>query len=67
MMRPWKIIGIGFVLVLLGLLVPLLMVARIIQANFVLAFLSHGASVAGLMLGLVGTALYNQLDSSRHR
>jgi hypothetical protein len=64
---PLKIIAIGFVLVLLGFVIPALMVLHIIEANFVLAFLSHGASVAGLLLGLVGTALYRYLDKSKRR
>jgi len=56
--QPWKIIAIGFVLVLLGFLVPFLMVIGIIQPSFLLSFLSHGASVSGLLLGIIGAALY---------
>jgi hypothetical protein len=64
---PLKIIAVGFVLVLLGFLIPVLMVLHIIESNFVLAFFSHGASVAGLLLGLVGTALYRSLDKSKRQ
>lgn len=57
-MEPWKIILIGFVLVLFGFVAPFLMVLRVIQPSFLLSFLSYGASMAGLFLGLIGAALY---------
>jgi len=57
-MQPWKIIVIGFFLVLFGAVVPFLMVMRIIESSFILNFLSYGASMAGLVLGLIGAALY---------
>ena len=60
-LQPWKIIVIGFLLVLLGFLLPFLMVIDIIEANLLLSFLSHGASVAGLFLGLIGAASYVRL------
>ena len=56
--HPGAIIVLGFVLVLLGAVLPFLMVVRIIQPNLPLSFLSYMASVAGLALGLVGTAYY---------
>jgi len=51
-------IAVGFVLVLVGVLLPLLMVLRLIPAGFALSFLSYAASSAGLLLGIVGSALY---------
>jgi hypothetical protein len=60
-LHPWKIIAIGFVLVLFGFLAPFLMVIRVIEASLVLSFLSHGASVAGLLLGIIGAAMYSRL------
>ena len=56
--HPFATIAIGFVLVLLGAVLPLLMVMRIIQPNFPLSFFSYAASVAGLFLGLIGAAFY---------
>ena len=53
-----KIIAIGFVLVLLGVILPFLMVLRTIQPSFLLGFLSFAASVVGLVLGLIGAALH---------
>jgi hypothetical protein len=57
-MQPWKLILIGFVLVLFGFVAPFLMVIKIVPSSFVLNFLSYGASVVGLFLGLIGAALY---------
>lgn len=57
-MHPRTILILGFVLVLFGFVAPLLMVLKVIQPSFWLSFLSFGASVAGLFLGLVGTAFY---------
>jgi hypothetical protein len=51
---------LGFVLVVLGAVVPLLMVLHTIQPSFFLSFFSFGASVAGLGLGLVGTVYYGR-------
>jgi hypothetical protein len=56
-MHPRTIILVGFVLVLFGFLAPFLMVIKVIQASFVLGFVSYGASVAGLFLGTAGAAL----------
>jgi hypothetical protein len=63
--EPWKIIVIGFFLVLLGFVLPLLMVIKVVEASLFLSFLSHGASVAGLFLGLIGAASYTR--SSRNK
>ncbi|MGD8813463.1 MAG: hypothetical protein PVI78_03205 [Anaerolineales bacterium] len=52
--RAFRFILIGFVLVLIGFVVPLLMVIRVIQPGFLLGFVSYGASVVGLLLGLFG-------------
>jgi hypothetical protein len=55
--RPWAMIGLGFVLVLAGFVLPFLMVLRLIQPTFALSFLSVGASMTGLFLGLIGAAM----------
>jgi hypothetical protein len=66
MMRihPKKIIAIGFVLVLFGFLAPFLMVIKVIETSYVLSFLSHAASVSGLLLGIIGAAMYSRLGKS---
>ena len=57
-MQPWKLILIGFVLVLFGFVAPFLMVMKLVPSSFILNFMSYGASVLGLFLGLIGAALY---------
>jgi hypothetical protein len=47
---------IGFCLVMIGWVIPLLMVMRYIQPTFFLCFFSYAASLSGLMLGVIGTA-----------
>ena len=61
--NPWTLIGIGFVLVLLGFILPVLMVIDIIKTSLLLSLLSHGASVSGLILGLVGTIMARNIGS----
>jgi hypothetical protein len=55
---PRAVIAVGFALVLFGFVAPFLMVLRVIEPSFALSFLSHAASVSGLFLGLIGSALY---------
>ena len=57
-MKPLKLIFIGFLLVLLGAVLPFLMVIRVLEASFLLTFLAYGASVGGLFVGLLGAASY---------
>lgn len=55
---PVRLILIGFILVLSGFVGPLLMIIGIVETSFAFSFLSHAASVSGLFLGVVGTAMY---------
>ncbi len=57
-MQPIGMIGIGFLLVLLGFLLPFLMVLQVIQSTFLLNFLSYGSSIAGLFLGFLGASAF---------
>ena len=63
-MQPWKLILIGFVLVLFGAVAPFLMVIQVVESSFILSFLSYGASMVGLFLGLIGAALYVRIHGS---
>lgn len=56
--RPVHVILIGFLLVLLGVILPFLMVIKILESTFFLNFFSYTASILGLFLGLVGASLY---------
>jgi hypothetical protein len=57
-MHPLGMIGIGFILVLVGVLLPFLMVLQILQSTFLLNFLAYGSSIAGLFLGFLGASAY---------
>jgi hypothetical protein len=58
---PLKIILIGFALVVLGAVLPFLMVIHILKSTFFLNFFSYTASLVGLILGIIGSALYVKL------
>jgi hypothetical protein len=53
---------IGFVLVLIGFLLPALMTLRVIESTFFLNFFSYAASISGLMLGIIGAAIYTRIN-----
>lgn len=58
LIQPTKMIVLGFFLVVFGFLGPFLMVLGIVDLSFWLSFLSYTASVSGLVLGVLGSALY---------
>lgn len=62
---PWKLILIGFVLVLLGFILPVLMVIGVLEATLLLNFFAYGASISGLLLGLIGTVQITKLRKNR--
>ena len=49
---------IGFVLVVLGFVLPFLMVMRVLTSTFFLNFFSYGATMTGLILGFFGATMY---------
>lgn len=51
-----RLIFIGFLLVVLGVVLAFAMVLRIIPPSFIVSFISYGASLSGLFLGLIGIA-----------
>lgn len=55
---PRLILAIGFVLVLLGVVLPFLMVLRVVQPTWLLSFLSYAMSLVGLFLGAIGAIFY---------
>lgn len=56
--NPKRMIGIGFCLVLLGFVLPFLMTLQIVKPTFFLSFVSWGATLGGLCLGVTGSAQY---------
>jgi len=65
LMQPRNLILIGFVLLLLGFVIPFLIVVRVIPSTFFLNFLSYAASMLGLFLGMIGAVMYVRIH--RHR
>ncbi len=57
-MRPLHLLFLGFILSVLGVALPFLMVIHIVTSTFFLNFFSFTASVTGLILGIMGAALY---------
>ncbi|MDQ2692911.1 MAG: hypothetical protein M3Y68_12815 [Chloroflexota bacterium] len=51
---PRFLFRFGITLMLVGIVLPFLMSIRVVDATFLLSFLSYGASVAGLSLGSIG-------------
>ena len=51
-----QLIAIAVVLLLFGFIMPFLMAIHLVESTFFLNFLSFGASVLGLFLGLAGIA-----------
>jgi len=60
--HPKRLILIGFFLVLAGAVLPFLMVIQVLESTFFLNFFSFGATMAGLLLGMVGAATYVRLQ-----
>lgn len=60
-LSPLMMIVIGVLMMAVGgVVLPLLMVIHILEANFFLIFATYGMSVAGLYLGIIGVAHYVQ-------
>jgi heme/copper-type cytochrome/quinol oxidase subunit 4 len=64
-LSPLKMILIGFILMVLGVILPFLMVLHIIASTFFLNFFSYTASLVGLILGLIGSAYYVRLKKKK--
>lgn len=55
---PVGLMVIGFFLVVTGVVIPFMIILDLLPSTFFLNFLSYAASVAGLLLGVVGSAQY---------
>jgi uncharacterized membrane protein len=65
--RGEYLILIGFVLVLLGAILPFLMVMKILPSTIFLNFFSYIASMVGLFLGIIGSAFLIRHRRSKNR
>ena len=55
--RPERLLSIAVFLLLFGCIMPFLMVTHAVKSTFFLNFLSFGASMAGLFMGVIGIAM----------
>lgn len=54
--HPERLLAVSVLLLLFGCIMPFLMVTQAVESTFFLNFLSFGASMAGLFLGIIGVA-----------
>ncbi len=57
-MQPKTLMLVGFILLVIGFGLPFLMLLGRIPSTFFLNFVAYGASVVGLLLGMIGIAFY---------
>jgi hypothetical protein len=65
--RGEYMIIIGFVMVLVGAILPFLMVMQTIKSTLFLNFFSYTVSVAGIFLGVMGSAYLIRYRRSKSR
>jgi hypothetical protein len=56
-----QLILIGFVLLVIGFLLPFLMVLRLLEPTLPLNFIAYFASLFGLIIGVIGIVTYTQV------
>jgi hypothetical protein len=54
--NPKNFIYIGFVLLLLGVALPMLMILQILESTYFLNFFAYACQIVGLTLGIIGIA-----------
>lgn len=55
-LKPRRLVFIGFILMVLGIVFPFLMVMKILESTFFLNFFSYTLSLLGMILGIIGIA-----------
>lgn len=66
-MKPIYYIIIGFILVLLGVVLPLLMTISVIESTLFLGFFSYIASIIGLFLGMWGAFSFMRIERIKRK
>ncbi len=65
MRRPWLFIVLGFILSLLGFILPLLMVIHLIPSTFFLNYFAAISMFVGLFLGIIGASYYIRMHRGK--
>jgi Co/Zn/Cd efflux system component len=55
---PWQMMLIGFLLLVIGVVLPFAMILKLIEPTLLLGFVAYLASFMGLVMGLVGVILH---------
>jgi hypothetical protein len=56
--NPALLMVLGFVLLVIGFILPFLMVLQLLESTLLLGFVAYLTSFGGLVLGLMGVVLY---------
>lgn len=64
--HPGRLIALAIFLLLFGFVMPFLIVLEVVKSTFFLNFLSFGASVLGLYLGVTGIVAYRGKEQKNH-
>jgi membrane associated rhomboid family serine protease len=65
--NPVRLMAIGLIGLIIGVVLPFMMVLRLIEPSFLLSFFSYGASIVGLLLGLLGAVSYARNEHEKRR
>ena len=57
MRNPFVLLGVGFLLLIIGWVLPVLMIMQILESTFLLNFLAYIASFLGLIIGIIGSVM----------
>lgn len=62
-----RLIAIGFVLVVIGAVLPFIIILHYVPSTFLLNFLAYTSSTAGIFLAVLGVALHvGKVRSKQH-
>lgn len=67
MERPGRLMVIGFIGLVVGVVLPFLMVLRLVESTFLLNFIAYGASIGGLFMGMLGAFSYARREREKRR
>ncbi|MBI5030731.1 MAG: hypothetical protein HZB51_09405 [Chloroflexi bacterium] len=57
---PVQLMLLGFVLLVLGIVLPFLMILKVLESTLFLGFVSYLVSFGGLVIGFIGVLNYGQ-------
>jgi hypothetical protein len=60
-LSPFQLVLLGFVLLVIGFIVPFLMVLQLLESTLLLNFVAYLASFLGLIIGLIGIVTHTRL------